>query len=77
MDAYTDNFDNLPFDLEAEQSVLGALLLDSSCMPTVLEYLNADCFYKEQHRAHAWNVFCGRNHGLYHRFRQSKDRTDF
>ena len=50
MDAYTDSFDKLPFDLEAEQSVLGALLVDSSCMPTVLEYVNADCFYKEQHR---------------------------
>ncbi|MBE6788968.1 MAG: replicative DNA helicase [Ruminococcaceae bacterium] len=50
MDAFTDNFEKLPFDLEAEQSVLGALLVDSSCMPTVLEYLNADSFYKEQHR---------------------------
>jgi len=50
MDAFNDSFDKLPFDLEAEQSVLGALLVDSSCMPTVLEYLNTDSFYKEQHK---------------------------
>ncbi len=50
MDAYTEGFEKLPFDLEAEQSVLGALLVDSSCMPIVLEYLNADAFYKEQHK---------------------------
>lgn len=50
MEAFSETFEQLPFDLEAEQSVLGALLLDSSCMPTVLEYLTADSFYKEQHR---------------------------
>lgn len=50
MDAFTDSFEQLPFDPEAEQSVLGALLLDPSCMPTVLEYVTADCFYKQQHR---------------------------
>ncbi len=50
MQSFTDSFEQLPFDLEAEQSVLGALLLDSSCMPTVLEYLTADSFHKEQHR---------------------------
>ena len=30
---------NLPFNLEAEQSVLGAVLLDSSCLDTVAEIL--------------------------------------
>ncbi len=50
MQSFTDNFEQLPFDMEAEQSVLGALLLDPTCMSTVLEYLTADCFYKEQHR---------------------------
>lgn len=50
MDAYNESFDKLPFDLEAEQSVLGALLVDSACMPTVLEYLTTDSFYKEQHK---------------------------
>ncbi|MEE1279733.1 MAG: replicative DNA helicase [Oscillospiraceae bacterium] len=50
MDAFNDSFEQLPFDLEAEQSVLGALLLDPTCMPTVLEYVTVDCFYKQQHR---------------------------
>lgn len=50
MEAFNENFEQLPFDLEAEQSVLGALLVDSNCMPIVLEYLTADCFYKEQHK---------------------------
>ena len=39
-----------PQSLEAEQSVLGAVLLEPSCLVTVLEYLNADCFYTKQHR---------------------------
>lgn len=47
---FNENFEKLPFDLEAEQSVLGAVLVDASCMTTVLEYLNADSFYKEQHK---------------------------
>lgn len=40
----------LPFSLEAEQTVLGGLLLDPSVLPVVMEYLKPDCFYKEQHR---------------------------
>jgi replicative DNA helicase len=37
---------NLPFSLEAEQSVLGAVLLDSSCMDRVAEILpRPDYFY--------------------------------
>lgn len=39
-----------PQSLEAEQSVLGAVLLEPGCLVTVLEYLNADCFYTKQHR---------------------------
>ena len=50
MDAFSENFSELPFDVEAEQSVLGALLLEPNCMSTVLEYVTTDCFYKEQHR---------------------------
>lgn len=38
---------NLPFSLEAEQSVLGAVLLDSSCMDRVAEILpRPDFFYQ-------------------------------
>ncbi len=37
---------NMPFSLEAEQSVLGAILLDPSCMPVVAEILpRAEYFY--------------------------------
>ena len=37
---------NLPFSPEAEQSVLGAILLDSSCMDRVAEILpRHDYFY--------------------------------
>lgn len=39
-----------PQSVEAEQSVLGAILLEPSCLATVLEYLNENCFYLEQHR---------------------------
>lgn len=38
-----------PYSLEAEQSVLGAVLIDSGCFPTVLENLRGDMFYRPQH----------------------------
>ncbi len=41
---------NMPYNLEAEQSVLGALLLEPSCVTQVLEYLKPECFFREQHR---------------------------
>lgn len=40
----------LPFNLEAEQSVLGAVLVDSSCLSTVLEYIKPECFYDPRHQ---------------------------
>ncbi len=40
----------LPYSMEAEQSVLGAILLDSECITTVLEYLTPDSFYRKQHQ---------------------------
>lgn len=41
----------LPFSLEAEQSVLGSILVDSKCMDTVLEYITSpESFYKEVHK---------------------------
>ena len=46
-----DNGLNLPFSPEAEQSVLGAVLLDSSCMDRVAEILpRPDYFYMTQNR---------------------------
>ncbi|MFR5876457.1 MAG: replicative DNA helicase [Eubacterium sp.] len=41
---------SLPYNLEAEQSVLGAILLDSSCMEDAITYVNADSFYLPQHK---------------------------
>lgn len=42
--------EKLPYSMEAEQSVLGAVLLDSECLPQVLEYLSPECFYRQQHK---------------------------
>ncbi len=40
----------LPFSLEAEQTVLGGILLDPSTMPTVMEYLKPESFFNDKHR---------------------------
>lgn len=42
---------SMPYNLEAEQSVLGSILLDSSCMEEVIQHLKAESFYLPQHRA--------------------------
>lgn len=41
----------LPFSLEAEQTILGAVLIDSSVLPVVLETIKPESFFQEQHRA--------------------------
>lgn len=41
----------LPYSLEAEQSVLGSILIDPQCLYTVLEIVKAQYFYLPQHRA--------------------------
>ncbi len=40
----------LPHNIEAEQSVLGAILLDPGCISTALEYIKSDSFYLRQHQ---------------------------
>jgi replicative DNA helicase len=40
-----------PQQIEAEQSLLGGLLIDGSGLPSALEILKGDEFYKEAHRA--------------------------
>ena len=40
----------LPFSLEAEQTVLGALLIDPGVLPVALDHLKADSFYRQQHK---------------------------
>lgn len=48
---YMSQFTNLPSSLEAEQSVLGAILIDPDSISTVLEYITKpDMFYRQQHR---------------------------
>lgn len=42
---------NLPYSLEAEQSVLGGLLLNPDCISTVMQYLTKpEMFYRHQHQ---------------------------
>lgn len=42
--------DSLPFSLEAEQSVLGAVLLDFSCISDLLDTIKPDSFYRKMHK---------------------------
>lgn len=48
------DFNNLsagvPYNLEAEQSVLGAVLLEPDCLPQVMEQMRTEYFYNSQHR---------------------------
>jgi len=39
-----------PQNIEAEQSVIGAILLENDVLPVVMEYLTPDDFYKDAHR---------------------------
>ncbi len=40
----------VPYDINAESAILGAILLDHQLLPRVLEYLDESCFYLELHR---------------------------
>lgn len=40
----------LPYNVEAEQAIIGALLLDQKCLPDVVARLKPEYFYREQHR---------------------------
>lgn len=42
---------SMPYNLEAEQSVLGSMLIDPECISTVLSEINADAFFLPQHKA--------------------------
>ena len=42
---------NLPYSLDAEQAVLGAILKDPECLPTVSDMLKIDHLYLPQHKA--------------------------
>ena len=52
MAGYEAMFDAaMPYHLEAEQSVLGAVLADPDCLSRVLEYVKPESFYRPQHAA--------------------------
>lgn len=40
----------LPYSLEAEQAVIGGILLDPSVLAKVIEILRPECFYRPQHQ---------------------------
>mgnify|MGYP003289505402 CR=1 FL=1 len=42
---------DLPYSLEAEQSVLGAVLVEPGCLSELVERLRPDAFYRPQHKA--------------------------
>lgn len=45
------NLDRVPpQNIEAEQSVIGSILLENDVLPTVIEYLRAEDFYKDAHK---------------------------
>lgn len=44
------DYEQLPYSLEAEQSVLGALLLDPSCIGESFSYISQASFYSEKHK---------------------------
>ena len=45
MEENTNSVRTVPFSLEAEQSVLGAMFLDKDCIPDAIEILKGDDFY--------------------------------
>ncbi|KKP86683.1 MAG: replicative DNA helicase, partial [Candidatus Roizmanbacteria bacterium GW2011_GWA2_35_8] len=49
--ASSENIKVPPHDLEAEKSVLGAVLIDSGAMNLVAEFLKPDHFYEPSHKA--------------------------
>jgi len=39
-----------PYNLEAEQSVLGSIILDNECFPLIIDQIKKESFYAEQHK---------------------------
>ena len=40
----------VPQDLTAEQSLLGAMLVDPNCIPEVIEQVRSDDFYADENK---------------------------
>jgi len=51
--AETTSFQDIemPYSLEAEQTILGAILIEPDVLSVVMEQVKAECFYIDQHRA--------------------------
>jgi len=45
-----DELRKIPRNIEAEQAVIGAMLIDSRCIPEVIEHLSRDDFYEPVHQ---------------------------
>ena len=54
---------NLPYSPEAEQSVLGAILLDSSCFDRVAEILPRPDYFHQVNVGRMMDVIYGKNEG--------------
>ena len=50
LDAGEEFSRQMPYHLEAEQSVLGAVLIVSGCLTTVLEYIRPKSFVRREHQ---------------------------
>lgn len=51
MSSFGDSSVNMPYSLDAEQAVIGSVLIDPGCLPTVSDMIRPDYFYIPQHRA--------------------------
>lgn len=51
MEERFDEFLNMPFDKDAEQAVLGSILVENKCMDVVSGIIKSDYFYLPAHRA--------------------------
>ena len=50
-DALIESGIEMPFSIEAEQAVIGSVLIDPECISKVLTILKPEYFYIPQHRA--------------------------
>jgi len=52
VDTPTKNLEKIPpQNVEAEMATLGAMLIDEKVVPEVLEFINEESFYKQEHKA--------------------------
>ena len=54
----------LPHSVEAEQAVLGSMLIDARCVPEVIDQLRVDDFYVKQNREIYETIYSMFNYSL-------------